>query len=432
MRRQVLNQWEFVPIGTVAIAYALSDIPALIESVVDTGGNCLLAIVAEIKPFLPSFSIQKAQAESVADPLPRLSFRDREPLEVIITAGYRIQHDLRETFLSAVSKLRGYLLSLTDAARPVCGRCAAWLNRQAERIPQSVGKEERVPASGFVLKGVSNANVTGRISSADGNRLSLTFTVADSYVPEANDYIDFDFILANSSIGLADTTIPGRVVIDLAPTFLDEVSDQTYEVDTAITPLVLPEATSGNPPLTYSLTGEETGLQVPGLRFDAETRTLSGTPTLAGRYTMIYTVTDDDGDTDALSFAIVVTAGSDVLIPETVVVPGGTFRMGALNDWSDDPSNTNYERCVEWERKRDDRPWWCYEFPRHTVTVRSFAVGVYEVTNAQWDACVADGVCGRILTGEGTHPVYGVSWPAVQAYLGWLSDRTGETVPVAE
>ena len=54
-----------------------------------------------------------------------------------------------------------------------------------------------------------------------------------------------------------------------------------------------------------------------------------------------------------------------------VVVPAGSFTMGS-------PS-------TETDRSED-------EGPQRTVTIGSdFAVGRYEVTWAEWDACVADG-----------------------------------------
>ena len=56
-----------------------------------------------------------------------------------------------------------------------------------------------------------------------------------------------------------------------------------------------------------------------------------------------------------------------------VVVPPGTFTMGS----------------PESEEFRD-----AAEGPRHAVTIRApFAVGVYEVTFAEWDACVRMGGC---------------------------------------
>jgi len=64
---------------------------------------------------------------------------------------------------------------------------------------------------------------------------------------------------------------------------------------------------------------------------------------------------------------------------------------------------------------------------------QSFAVSRYEVTFAQWDACLADGGCDGYRPGnEGWGgrrydrlPVINVSWDHAQAYVRWLSDRTG-------
>ena len=79
--------------------------------------------------------------------------------------------------------------------------------------------------------------------------------------------------------------------------------DRTYTEGTPITPLTLPVAIGGDGTLTYSLAPA-----VPGLTFNATTRRLSGTPTQTGSHDMTYTVTDEDGDSDSLGFAILVKA----------------------------------------------------------------------------------------------------------------------------
>ena len=96
--------------------------------------------------------------------------------------------------------------------------------------------------------------------------------------------------------------------------------------------------------------------------------------------------------------------------PEMVVVASGTFRMGAPES--------------ETSSKNDERP-------VHTVSVRSFSVGVYEVTFAEWDACASSGGCqGHRPSdggwGRGRHPVVDVSWDDAKSYVRWLSSRTGE------
>ena len=96
--------------------------------------------------------------------------------------------------------------------------------------------------------------------------------------------------------------------------------------------------------------------------------------------------------------------------PEMVVVPSGSFMMGS-------PSGEVY---------RSDS-----EGPVHRVTFeRPFAVGVYEVTFGEWDACVEGGGCGGYrpsdLWGRGRLPVMEVSWYDAKAYVRWLSRKTGE------
>ena len=60
-----------------------------------------------------------------------------------------------------------------------------------------------------------------------------------------------------------------------------------------------------------------------------------------------------------------------------------------------------------------------------------FAVGVYEVTFGEWDACVSGGGCGGYRPddrgwGRGRRPVMNVSWNDAKGYVRWLSRKTGE------
>ena len=70
---------------------------------------------------------------------------------------------------------------------------------------------------------------------------------------------------------------------------------------TAISAITLPEATGGEGAFTYALAPE-----VPGLTFDPDTRQLSGTPTVAGSYSLSYTATDAAGATATLRFSVTI------------------------------------------------------------------------------------------------------------------------------
>lgn len=97
--------------------------------------------------------------------------------------------------------------------------------------------------------------------------------------------------------------------------------------------------------------------------------------------------------------------------PEMVVIPAGSFAMGSL------PEDTQAYPA---------------EWPQHTVTIaRPFAVSKYQLTFADWDACVAAGGCNGYRPtdegGRGKRPVINVSWDDAQAYVAWLSQVTGKT-----
>lgn len=90
--------------------------------------------------------------------------------------------------------------------------------------------------------------------------------------------------------------------------------------------------------------------------------------------------------------------------PLMVVVEAGSYTMG--NSWMPN------------------------ERPEHTVTIaQPFAVGVYEVTFEEWDACHDDEGCshhpGDEGWGRGKRPVINVSVEDARQYVRWLSRKTG-------
>lgn len=94
--------------------------------------------------------------------------------------------------------------------------------------------------------------------------------------------------------------------------------------------------------------------------------------------------------------------------PVMVVVPAGSFNMGSAED--------------ELGRASD-------EGPQHSVAIeRPFAVGKYEITFEEWDACVAAGGCPKARDfgfGRERRPVIDVSWDDAHSYAVWLSAKTG-------
>lgn len=69
--------------------------------------------------------------------------------------------------------------------------------------------------------------------------------------------------------------------------------------------------------------------------------------------------------------------------------------------------------------------------PQTAKIDKPLAVGRYEVTFAEWDACAAAGGCGKYRPsdkgwGRGSRPVINVSHDDAQAYVSWLSRKTGK------
>ena len=93
-----------------------------------------------------------------------------------------------------------------------------------------------------------------------------------------------------------------------------------------------------------------------------------------------------------------------------MIVPAGEFLMGSPES--------------EKGRGKD-------EGPQHKVVfAKAFAIGRYEVTFAEWDACVAQGGCQHKPSDEGWGrkklPVVNVSWTDANQYVAWLSKKSGK------
>ncbi len=96
--------------------------------------------------------------------------------------------------------------------------------------------------------------------------------------------------------------------------------------------------------------------------------------------------------------------------PLMVVIPAGAF-------WQGSAEASKFAVSIE--------------KPRRRVTIAEpFAMGVHEITMAEWDSCHADGGCETQPAdngwGRGERPVMMVSWSDAQQYASWLSKKTGQ------
>ena len=163
--------------------------------------------------------------------------------------------------------------------------------------------------------------VPGTLTFAPGTtEQTIEVTVIGDAVDEADETVAVRLhspenatLTPEAAVGIG--TITDDDDADLKPTFGDaRVPPQRYVQDVEIAPLVLPAATGGDGPLTYTLTGSGPSGALLGLVYtppgDAGTGgTLTGTPAVvaeAAPWTL--TATDTDGDTATLTFSVEVVA----------------------------------------------------------------------------------------------------------------------------
>ncbi|HEX5864225.1 MAG TPA: formylglycine-generating enzyme family protein, partial [Casimicrobiaceae bacterium] len=96
--------------------------------------------------------------------------------------------------------------------------------------------------------------------------------------------------------------------------------------------------------------------------------------------------------------------------PEMVVVPAGEFMMGSPPTEKGRYSNEGLQHKV--------------------AIAKPFAVSRFDVTFADWDACVSARGCPQVGDsgfGRETRPVINVSWDDAQQYVAWFSKMTGKS-----
>jgi formylglycine-generating enzyme required for sulfatase activity len=93
--------------------------------------------------------------------------------------------------------------------------------------------------------------------------------------------------------------------------------------------------------------------------------------------------------------------------PKMIIIPAGTFRMGDIQGTGG-----------------------ADEKPVHQVSVKSFAMGRYPITFAEYDLFCEAAVNRKKPSDDGwgrdNRPVINVSWEAAVAYFKWLTKQTGK------
>jgi len=110
------------------------------------------------------------------------------------------------------------------------------------------------------------------------------------------------------------------------------------------------------------------------------------------------------------------------------LIPAGEFTMGRY-------ANDELATCREYEAECY-LDWFQDEEPVHTLYLEAFYMDLYEVTNAQYKACMDEGVCEPPQRPDSytrssyfgnpefdDFPVINVNWYQAQAYCAWRGGR---------
>jgi len=106
--------------------------------------------------------------------------------------------------------------------------------------------------------------------------------------------------------------------------------------------------------------------------------------------------------------------------PGMVLVPAGEFTMGMSAD-------EGLQECKKFYDDKCKREEFTDEGPMHKVYLDVFYIDKHEVTQAEYDKCVAAGKCEANKKCDGftgaKQPVVGVSWKDAKTYCEWAGKR---------
>ena len=144
----------------------------------------------------------------------------------------------------------------------------------------------------------SGQTVTNKV---DGLPDGVTFDEATNTISGTPSEVgSYDIkVTTTDESGNSETTTFTIDVEDTTKPTVEDIADQTQEVNTEITPIKI-EATDNS---GQTVTNKVDGLP-DGVTFDEATNTISGTPSEVGSYTVTVTTTDESGNSETTTFTI--------------------------------------------------------------------------------------------------------------------------------
>ncbi|MCG1759138.1 putative Ig domain-containing protein [Staphylococcus epidermidis] len=144
----------------------------------------------------------------------------------------------------------------------------------------------------------SDQAVTNKV---DGLPDGITFDEATNTIsgtPSEVGSYDITVTTTDESGNATETTFTINVEDTTKPT-VEDIADQTQEVNTEIEPIKIEATDNGGQAVTNKVDGLPDGVT-----FDEATNTISGTPSEVGSYDIIVTTTDENGNSETTTFTI--------------------------------------------------------------------------------------------------------------------------------
>ena len=220
------------------------------------------------------------------------------------------------------------------------------------------------------------------------------------------------------------------VIQDEKPEFSQQVADKTFEERTPIEAFTLPSASGGNGQLDYELTPELPS----GIHLDAETASVSGSPTEVFETTEFsWIATDEDGDRAEVTFTIAVQPRIPLHFPSDVSIQDRVFLQNDAISTIELPIATGGFGELTYSLAPDLPSGLVVDLEAHQIS--GIPTGVLDATEFTWRVTDEDGesetLTFTITVLEDLQPVFDVVLSPIDERFIQHSPITAFTLPKA-
>ena len=220
---------------SVSVAAVVVGAEAILQATEDILDACLVTAVVELEAGLANILAAPAPAgvrvaQDDPETIGRIHFEEGQAQAIILSLNRTFDPEWQPEFVGTMQDVGNLLSKLNTGLRSAVGilpgffpfsSVARGMNAFIGKLDgfistfaglENPGRVERANHADFRLEGIAHPNITGSITAATSEGLSLSFSFRDPSRVPPEGHVDFEFALSNARAGLEAFDVPARLV----------------------------------------------------------------------------------------------------------------------------------------------------------------------------------------------------------------------------